>query len=98
MCNTLISGSCLKEKTQHLNLITEAICRENVCLLRETKHVFKKLGTEHDIICYVSTFGLALQKLERGFIGCGSFHQPGDSVMNLFSPPFILWLRELDAT
>lgn len=48
---------------------------------------------ERVVIHYVSTFALALRKLEHGFIGCGNFHQPGGSVMGLFPPAFILWLK-----
>lgn len=72
---------CLKKK--YRTLITETTCRENACLFRETKHAFKNLGPEHDVVCPVSSFGLALRKSEGGFIGCGSFRQFGTSCQPL---------------
>ena len=80
---------CLKKK--YRTLITETTCRENACLFRETKHTFKNLGPDNDVVCRVSSFGLALRKSEGGFIGCGSFHQSASVRC------FVLGLREPDA-
>lgn len=58
--------------------------------LEEPNMFLKKNWSQITMQFIVSTFALALGKLDRGFIGCGNFfHQP------LLSS---LWLIEPDAT
>lgn len=65
--------------------------------LEEPNMFLKKNWSQIMMQFIVSTFALALGKLDRGFIGCGNFfHQPGGFCLEpLLSS---LWLIEPDAT
>ena len=85
---------CLKKK--QWTLIIEATCKENACLFRETKYAFKKLDPEHDVICYVSSFGLALRKSGWFLLVVVLFISLG-ILSSTSARPFIHWLRGPDA-
>jgi len=82
--------------TAHRTLIMEATCKENACLFRETKHAFKKLDPEHDVICYVSSFGLALRKSGWFLLVVVVFISLG-ILSSTSACPFMHWLRGPDA-